>query len=181
MCRSSFTEFHFVSLCSLHPFQLFTVDPMNNGKCEEGYMKCQRNGYCISDTMICNDVANCGENDNSDERDCDSHHRRSTESDCKCNFRAESCKRSLMAWVVVIPKEHRSTFGMTPTWKKKNPQNKKNESYCHTKGRVGGWQRLRPLGTFSHGTAHMCIHNRESSLEISQQWHIVTVGYSNSA
>ncbi len=60
---------------------------MNNGKCEEGYMKCQRNGYCISDTMICNDVANCGENDDSDERDCDSHHRRSTDSDCKYMLR----------------------------------------------------------------------------------------------
>ena len=64
LCNSHTTN---ALIIILHVF----LDPHVNGSCDPGYFRCIPNGYCISNDLVCNGHPNCGDNDISDEDQCD--------------------------------------------------------------------------------------------------------------
>lgn len=53
-------------------FKAIWTEVLQNGDCRHGFL-CEHNGYCIDESLRCNDVNNCGPDDNSDEDHCKSH------------------------------------------------------------------------------------------------------------
>lgn len=49
-------------------FKLVWTEVMEGPSCDE--FQCSKSGFCIPEHLRCNEIINCGANDDSDEADC---------------------------------------------------------------------------------------------------------------
>ena len=50
-------------------------EPSDKTVCDKTLFKCASSGYCISSSLKCNSISNCGHFDRSDEKGCKSDHK----------------------------------------------------------------------------------------------------------